>query len=77
MPDNEILRQLRQGYDMKRGKIVVEVNETLFQNLIVFASGGLEVFYDNFMESERYQLLKVEVEKQEILYNVLRRYDLI
>jgi hypothetical protein len=35
-------------------KIVVEVNETLFQNLIVFASGGLEVFYESFMDSERF-----------------------
>lgn len=53
------------------------MNETLFQNLIVFASGGLDVFYDTFMESERFKILQREVEKQEILYNVLRRYKLI
>lgn len=46
----------------------------LFSNLIVFASGGLEVFYESFQNSSRFQLLKNEVEEQEIIYNVLRRY---
>jgi hypothetical protein len=53
------------------------VNEVLFQNLILFATGGLEIFYESFLDSERFQLLQVEVDKQEIFYNVLRRYDLI
>ena len=57
--------------------IILEVNETLFQGLILFAAGGLEVYYDLFMQSERFQDLQIEVEKQEILYNVLRRYQLI
>jgi hypothetical protein len=56
---------------------MLEVNETLFQSLILFAAGGLEVYYDLFMQSERFEDLQIEVEKQEILYNVLRRYQLI
>ena len=56
---------------------MIEVNETLFQNLVIFASGGLDVFYDSFMESDRFKILQREVERQEILYNVLRRYKLI
>lgn len=43
----------------------------------MFASGGLDVFYDSFMDSDRYKLLEREAERQEILYNVLRRYKLI
>ena len=74
---NKIVLHLRQGYDERRAVITHEINETLFQSLILFAAGGLEVYYDLFMQSERFQDLQIEVEKQEILYNVLRRYQLI
>lgn len=54
-----------------------EVNEALFQSLLIFTAGGLEIYYEQFKKSERFQLLKEETEKQEIIYNVLRRYKLI
>ena len=79
MPTNEIVLQLRAQYDVGLRSFKNEscVNEVLFQNLILFATGGLEIFYEAFLDSERFQLLQVEVDKQEIFYNVLRRYDLI
>ena len=60
---NQLVTHLRQGFDAKRGMIILEVNETLFQGLILFAAGGLEVYYDLFMQSERFQDLQIEVEK--------------
>ena len=77
LPANEIITQLRKNYDRTQKQVVAEINEALFQNLILFASGGLDIFYESFLDSERFILLQKEVEKQEVLYNVLRRYDLI
>ena len=41
---NEVLRQLKEGY--RSGRIFFDVNETLFANLILFAKGGLDVYYE-------------------------------
>lgn len=61
--DLEVVQQLRQSYDTKASRIKFPVNELLFQNLILFAAGGLDFFYEQFKLSERYQGLRMEVFK--------------
>ena len=77
LEQNEIVKELRAGYNSRADMIMLPVNEALFQSLILFAAGGLEIYYNQFMESQRFEDLQIEVDKQEILYNVLRRYQLI
>ena len=48
LEDNQVIMQLRQGYDLNTERILLQVNETLFSNLILFATGGLEVYYEKF-----------------------------
>ena len=48
LEDNQVIMQLRQGYDLNTERIILQVNETLFSNLILFATGGLEVYYEKF-----------------------------
>jgi len=54
LDQNQLINTLRKGFDARRGMIILEVNEMLFQGLILFAAGGLEVYYDLFMQSERF-----------------------
>jgi hypothetical protein len=68
---------LQTAYIKKSGKILLNVNETLFANLIMFTTGGLEVFYENFQKSERFQRLLEETIRQETIYNVLSRFKMI
>jgi hypothetical protein len=39
--------------------------------------GALEVYYGVFKKSDRFELLKDEVDRQEVMYHVLRKYNLI
>jgi hypothetical protein len=43
----------------------------------MFTTGGLEVFYENFQKSERFQRLLEETIRQETIYNVLSRFKMI
>jgi hypothetical protein len=44
--DNLIIKELRGGYNMKTDIIMLPVDESLFQGLILFAAGGLEIYYN-------------------------------
>ena len=48
LEDSEVVLQLRKIYDPVNEKIRVPINESLFINLILFASGGLNYFYEQF-----------------------------
>ncbi len=43
---NELVRELRAGYNLRADIIMLPVNEALFQGLILFAAGGLEIYYN-------------------------------
>ena len=75
--ENPVFAQLQTAYIKSCGKILLAVNETLFANLMLFTSGGLEVYYENFKKSERFQRLLDETIRQETIYNVLSRFKMI
>lgn len=76
LPPNDIVLDLRNGMT-NQGVINFELNEALFNDLYQFAIGGLEVYYDLFKQSDTCKKLKEEVQRQEVLYDVLRRYQMI
>jgi hypothetical protein len=55
----------------------VYIDEVLFNNLVLFAYGGLHVYWERFEGSERFKGLQREVKRQERLYQVLNKYQLI
>ena len=71
----EILREIRAGYF--KGKIRFVLNSGLFSDLYLFSLERLRTYYDQFKKSSAYAQLKDEVISQEILYEILRRYNLI
>ena len=75
IPQNEIIRDLRSGF--VNGEITFDVNADLFLDMQDFANSGLTVFYQLFMKSEKFTELKEEVHRQEVLYYVLHKYQLI
>jgi hypothetical protein len=75
IPQNEIIRDLRNGFT--NGEITFDVNADLFMDLQEYANSGLTVFYQLFMKSEKFTELKDEVHRQEVLYYVLHKYQLI
>lgn len=44
------------------------IDECLFSNLVLFAYGGLNVYWQMFLKSKRYKMLVKEVSAQEQLY---------
>jgi len=53
------------------------LNDQLFSSLYYFVLDVLEGYYGTFQRSRKYEQLKDEVAKQEILYEYLRRYSMI
>ena len=58
-----IVKELRLGFNSNTDTMLLPVDESLFQGLILFAAGGLEIYYNQFMESQRFEDLEVEVNK--------------
>lgn len=77
MEPNEIILDLRQGYNARKGTIEYDLDSELFQALYDFCIGALEVYYAVFKKSDRFEELRDEVDRQEIMYHVLRKYNLI
>ena len=63
MESNDIIMDLRYGYDLQTGQINYTLDGELFQPLFDFCIGALEVFYAVFKKSDRYEHLKDEVER--------------
>ena len=77
MEPNEIIYELRRGYNVRTGMIEFNLDSELFQALYDFCIGALEVYYAVFKKSDRFEELRDEVDRQEIMYHVLRKYNLI
>jgi len=77
MDSNEIIDDLREGYNGKTKEIEYDIDEVLFTDLFDFCIGGLEVYYEIFKKSDRFTELRNEVDRQEVLYHVLKKYNLI
>ena len=77
MEPNEIIHELRRGYNARSGQIEFNLDSELFQALYDFCIGALEVYYAVFKKSDRFEELRDEVDRQEIMYHVLRKYNLI
>lgn len=74
----EILDEIRSGYMQDTKTIHFLLNEGLFTDLDVFAVERLRIYYDQFKDSGRpFNRLRREVVEQEVLYEILRRYDLV
>lgn len=71
----EILREIRAGYCA--GKIRFLLNSGLFSDLYIFTLERLRQYYEQFKQSQEFALLREEVISQEILYEILRRYNMI
>jgi len=71
----EILREIRAGYS--NGKIRFILNNGLFSDLYIFALERLRRYYEEFKLSRQFIRLRDEVISQEILYEILRRYEMI
>ena len=59
------------------GELEANMSESLFSALYFFVLEVLEGYYKDFQKSRKYESLKDEVSKQEILYEYLRRYSMI
>ena len=77
MEANEIVLNLRDGYDTRTQQIYLSINEDLFLQLYDFCIGALEVYYAVFKKSDRFEALRNEVDRQEVQYHVLRKFNLI
>jgi len=62
MPENDIIRDLRKGFTRDQ-HIKFELNSELFEDLLEFATAGLEVYYQLFCKSEMFTELKEEVHR--------------
>jgi hypothetical protein len=74
IPEN-IINELLCGYN--GSKIVFPLDDSLFTELYIFSLDVLDSYYKKFQESSLYEELKDEVSRQEILYEILRRYSMI
>jgi len=77
MEPNEIIMDLRAGFSNRTGQIEYTLDGELFLTLYDFCIGALEVYYAVFKKSDRFEELRDEVDRQEIMYHVLRKYNLI
>ena len=77
MQENEIIEELRSGYDPTTRQIRYNLDGELFQSLYDFCIGALEVYYAVYKKSDRFEALRDEVDRQEVQYHVLRKYNLI
>ena len=74
----EILHEIRAGYVSKTKKIRFNIDQGLFSDLLIYTSERLRTFYEDFKESGTpFERLKNEVVCQEVLYEILKRYDMI
>lgn len=74
----EILHEIRAGYISKTKKLRFNLDQGLFSDLMIYTSERLKGFYEDFKESgEPFERLKYETVSQEVLYEILRRYDLV
>lgn len=71
----DILNELRQK--MKEGRVPTQLDESLFNNLYVYTLDILDGYYREFQQTKLFEELIDEVSKQEILYEILRRYNMI
>ena len=74
------MTELRWLYDTKRDSFHLQSlleDGRVFDELYDFCIGALEVFYAIFKKSDRFQSLKDEVDRQEVMFHVLRKYNLI
>jgi hypothetical protein len=69
---NAILEELNQARMEQRYR-----DEHFFDDLILFTNETLDEYYKNFTKSVHFLELKRAVKKQEVLYDILRRYSLI
>ena len=63
MPENEIILELRRGITTTNGKIKFDFDAELFQELYEFCVAGLEVYYEIFKQSDRFEDMKEEVSR--------------
>lgn len=77
MEPNLITDDLKVAYNQKTGTIAYPLDGELFQELYQFCISGLEVYYAVFKQSDRFEELQDEVDRQEIMYHVARKYNLI
>ena len=63
MEPNEIIDDLRAGYDERKKEISYPIDGELFQALYDFCIGALEVYYAVFKKSDRFEELRDEVER--------------
>ena len=72
----EILQEIRAGY--RDGKLMFVLNNGLFSDLYIYTLERLRSYYNEFMaDPDAFSYLKDEVEAQEVLYEILRRYRMI
>lgn len=72
------MNEIRAGYHQESKAIRFVLNEGLFTDLYMFAVARLKVYYEEFKNnSKAYQELRYEVVKQEVLFEILKRYDMI
>jgi hypothetical protein len=71
------MNDLRGGCNSDGGDIKYPVDDNLFTDMYLFCLDMLDSYYKEFQRSKLYEELKDEVSKQEILYEILRRYSMI
>ena len=72
----EILQEIRAGY--RDGKLMFVLNNGLFSDVYLYTLERLRSYYNQFMaDPDAFGFLKDEVEAQEVLYEILRRYRMI
>ena len=74
----EILLELRAGYNPRSKKLKFHLNQGLFSELYIFSIEKLKNYFENFkLSGEPFYLLRQEVIRQEVLYEILKRLDMI
>jgi len=76
MPE-KVMQEMKSVTDPSTGELIIPLDENLFSSLYFFVLEVLEGYYKDFQKSRKYDNLKDEVSKQEILYEYLRRYSMI
>ena len=74
----EILNEIRAGYHSSTRTIKFILNQGLFTDLYLFAVARLKVYYEQFKQSgPPFRALEREMIEQEVLYEILKRHDLL
>jgi hypothetical protein len=78
LPD-DIVQDLLRLTNRETGQLLenVIIDEHLFSSLYFFILEMLEAYYKDFKISRKFDQLQDEVQKQEILFEYLRRYSMI